>query len=482
MSSIEKIIFNSITLPLKGKNLIITGNNGSGKTCFLTEVSNNLRGLNSNYFNDLTRNKLISEINFGVKNFHSILDFNQDEDEFIEDVLADAMHLNFFELSEFLTIFSKILENRHQIFEESIDKFHKEGLIKKIDPKSENRINQINNPLNNKYFYFKEPQHIDNYVNKINKLIELYISRKNNLKIIEYNLNKDMIYYFDAARVAVKDFSFDQFKTYDEYAEEHTTKNIEGAFEAYLLLNKLELLSLSRSIGSNKINNKKLHELKEWFKKVELDLKWIFENDSTKLIFTRTGNRVLIQQDLIFFNFDELSSGFKAIFNIYTNLLMRAQIQKIAPEDLKGIAIIDELDVHLHISLQKKVLPFLIQAFPKIQFIVSTHSPFVITSTNNDTVVYDISSGEFFEEDLSIYSHESIIKELFHVETTNKIIEKLSTELIIFIENEESNQNLDKIQILLNEISKDFEKLSVELQLQYMVAKNKLAKLKHEGK
>lgn len=37
---------------------------------------------------------------------------------------------------------------------------------------------------------------------------------------------------------------------------------------------------------------------------------------------------------------------------------MRAQIQNLAPENLAGIAIIDEIDVHLHISLQKKVLPF----------------------------------------------------------------------------------------------------------------------------
>ncbi len=43
-------------------------------------------------------------------------------------------------------------------------------------------------------------------------------------------------------------------------------------------------------------------------------------------------------------------------------------------------------------------------------------------------------------------------------------------------------QDLNAIQELLNEINKDFEKLSVELQLQYMIAKNKLTKLKHEAK
>lgn len=116
-----------------------------------------------------------------------------------------------------------------------------------------------------------------------------------------------------------------------------------------------------------------------------------------------------------------------------------------------------------------------------MQFIVSTHSPFVITSTDNDTVVYDISSGEFFEEDLSCYSHESIIKELFHVKNENDNLKILSDQLLKFIEEKESIENLNEVQNLLDKLNKDFEKLSVELQLQYMVAKNKLTKLKHEG-
>ena len=143
---------------------------------------------------------------------------------------------------------------------------------------------------------------------------------------------------------------------------------------------------------------------------MESDLKWILENTTTELIFTANGNRVLIKQDSRLFSLDDLSSGFKAIFNIYANLLMRAQMQNLAPEDLAGIALIDEIDVHLHISLQKKVLPFLIKAFPKIQFIVSTHSPFVITSQNTKTVVFDLTTNELIRDDLSRYSYESVIK------------------------------------------------------------------------
>lgn len=80
---------------------------------------------------------------------------------------------------------------------------------------------------------------------------------------------------------------------------------------------------------------------------------------------------------------------------------------------------------------------------------------------------------------MSLYSHESIIKELFHVKDNNEKLATLSAQLLHFIESKDSTENLNAIQALLDEIHKDFEKLSVELQLQYMVAKNKLAKLKH---
>jgi len=46
-------------------------------------------------------------------------------------------------------------------------------------------------------------------------------------------------------------------------------------------------------------------------------------------------------------------------------------------EWISGIVLIDEIDKHLHIKLQKEVLPVLLRMFPKIQFIISSHSPFL---------------------------------------------------------------------------------------------------------
>lgn len=474
MSSILTIIFNSKVLLLEGKNLIITGNNGAGKTRFLNDLANNLKGnIHSN--NKNLREEIISEINFGIVNFHSSLEFTEYENEHLKFILKnDLYHLDD-TFSKELISFKRQLNHKFNVFNKNKIIFLEKSL-KNIKYPSNNKlivnIDSKNKNQNQKEFYYYASEHIESYTNNLIEMIDFYIANKKTIEVILYHLNKDSIYFFDSSRVERKDFSLDQFKTYDEFLDSGSFTNIEGALEAYLLLQKLELLSLVNHRKTSGTKIKQINEIEKWFIKVENDLKWILENNTTELIFTKNGNRVLIKQSRTTFSLNDLSSGFKAIFNVYANLLMRAQIQKIAPEYLKGIAIVDEIDVHLHISLQKKVLPFLIKAFPKIQFIVSTHSPFVITSTNNDTVVYDISSGEFFEEDLSRYSYESVIKGLFHVETKS---EKLETEIKVIAEilNNEPN-NYEKLRELLRNISPYSKQLDPESKSFYFKALNHL--------
>ena len=57
------------------------------------------------------------------------------------------------------------------------------------------------------------------------------------------------------------------------------------------------------------------------------------------------------------------------------------------------MVLIDELEVHLHPSLQERVLPFLTRLFPRLQFVVATHSPAVISSIDN-AWVFDLKTRE----------------------------------------------------------------------------------------
>ncbi len=76
---------------------------------------------------------------------------------------------------------------------------------------------------------------------------------------------------------------------------------------------------------------------------------------------------------------DLLSTGQIALFNIFATIIRYADNNNIKESrdtnTIKGIVIIDEIELHLHSIHQKKVLPRLMKEFPYIRFIVTTHSP-----------------------------------------------------------------------------------------------------------
>jgi predicted ATP-binding protein involved in virulence len=74
-----------------------------------------------------------------------------------------------------------------------------------------------------------------------------------------------------------------------------------------------------------------------------------------------------------------LSSGESAILCMFGEILRQADNNQkdISLSEITGIVLIDEVDKHLHIKLQKEVLPELFNLFPNVQFILSSHSPFL---------------------------------------------------------------------------------------------------------
>jgi predicted ATP-binding protein involved in virulence len=54
--------------------------------------------------------------------------------------------------------------------------------------------------------------------------------------------------------------------------------------------------------------------------------------------------------------------------------------------DAEGVVLIDEIDLHLHPSWQQRILPDLLRTFPGIQFIVTTHSPQVLTTVRRENI------------------------------------------------------------------------------------------------
>jgi predicted ATP-binding protein involved in virulence len=154
-------------------------------------------------------------------------------------------------------------------------------------------------------------------------------------------------------------------------------------------------------------------DIDAWFEVFEQALRDIYEDAGLKLLFdiATFAFRIQLSDGRDPFDLNQLSDGYQSLLSIVTEVLLRMESGAAKVYDLPGIVLIDEIETHLHVSLQKKVLPFLTSFFPKVQFIVTSHSPFVLTSLSN-AVVYDLGSRTRVE-DLSGYSSEAVLEGYF---------------------------------------------------------------------
>lgn len=141
--------------------------------------------------------------------------------------------------------------------------------------------------------------------------------------------------------------------------------------------------------------------LKQWF--VNLDYKLLKEpNDTNKQIFTHVIKSFeLLLKPLLFkginqngnltfidnkkeeeIEIDMLSDGFKSIFLIISEIILRLSV--LSKDKLfylhEAVILIDEIDCHIHPRWQRTLVPSLRTLFPNCQFIITTHSPFILES------------------------------------------------------------------------------------------------------
>jgi len=131
---------------------------------------------------------------------------------------------------------------------------------------------------------------------------------------------------------------------------------------------------------------------------------------------------------------DALSTGQSALFNLFATIVRYADAKNINNslnlKDITGIVVIDEIELHLHSNLQRDVLPELISLFPKVQFVISTHSPLFLLGMdkhfeNDGYEIYQmpdaqVISSERFSEFQKAYAYFEESK--FHEEKIRKAI------------------------------------------------------------
>ena len=172
-----------------------------------------------------------------------------------------------------------------------------------------------------------------------------------------------------------------------------------------------------------------------------------------------------------------MSSGFSAIMDIVLDLMIRMVKKKgrIFEFDLPGIVLIDEIETHLHLELQKQIMHILTCLFPNIQFIVSTHSPFVLNSLDN-VVIYDLENHIIVENGLSDVPYDGIVKGYFQVDTLSDTLKNKFQQYRKLVQKPElTDDDFEKIaelEMFLDEIP-DY--LALDITTEYQQLKEELA-------
>ncbi len=148
-------------------------------------------------------------------------------------------------------------------------------------------------------------------------------------------------------------------------------------------------LKTQQSYARNEGDKANADRIQKWFDRFVGALRILLEDDSIELEYRyKEYDFKIHQHGRNPFGLDELSDGYSSVIHMVSDLILRMDrnwlsSDRLSEYNVEGIVLIDELETHLHIELQKKILPFLTEFFPRIQFIVTTHSPYILNSVAN---------------------------------------------------------------------------------------------------
>lgn len=397
-------------------HLILTGKNGSGKTTTLIAIKKLLEKLYNNQFVNLETNKTnIKKLKGNIKTAISNISN-------IEKRLSDEMQ----KIDELCKINKDSIDN-------SQTNVHKRNIESYKNNIESNKVNIANWEDN----IVKCKLAIENFSN-------IEISFSNQQDLYQFTQSGEYIMAFFEAKRQNNPTTPNGINKIDlSKKNSPDVRSLYTLFIQYIVNLRLEMLDAREEGEIEEVN-----KIEKWFERFENCLKVLFDADDLKLKYDRKNFNYLIQYSNKSFGLNELSDGYSAALSIITELILRMEAHDVRNYNLQGIVLIDEIETHLHVSLQKNILPFLTSFFPKIQFIITTHSPFILSSLPN-TVICDLENRSIIK-DLSGYSYESLINSYFNVDKYSYEVKKnLESYKQLIIKDEESELSISEEKLLI---------------------------------
>jgi predicted ATP-binding protein involved in virulence len=122
-----------------------------------------------------------------------------------------------------------------------------------------------------------------------------------------------------------------------------------------------------------------------------------------------------------FSRLQDLPAGYRRLYSIVLDMAYRSYILNETTEP-EGVVVMDEIDLHLHPELEKEVVNALHKTFPRVQFIMSTHSPAVLTNLHTE---YGESQILRMEEG---YTQPKVIKDVYGLDYNTRLEDVMGVE------------------------------------------------------
>ena len=171
---------------------------------------------------------------------------------------------------------------------------------------------------------------------------------------------------------------------------------------------------------------------------------------------------------------DQLSDGYKSAISLVADIAYRMavldpQLLENVCRETDGIVLIDEVDLHLHPTWQQRILGDLTDIFPKVQFIVSTHAPAVLSTVKSENIVM-LDEGDVFEPSGEVHGKDinTIISGIMHSSEHPMEIKRLFQEFYRFIDEDnavDAEQKLEQIKDKIGEDDPEIASCNVKLKL-----------------
>ena len=168
---------------------------------------------------------------------------------------------------------------------------------------------------------------------------------------------------------------------------------------------------------------------------------------------------------------NQLSDGEKCLMAMVGDIARRMALANPLldnPLHGDGIVLIDEVDLHLHPLWQRMMIPRLLETFPNCQFLISTHSPHVLTHVQPQNIfMLHTEDGKFIcEHPQESYgkTSERILEDLMELETTRPdIVKNALKALFVRLQKGDIEQAKNDIKLLQQEIGEDPELVKAQV-------------------